>query len=367
MKTKVNHATSDGTITIFRYKVEELEKKLTQQHQIIKTDIAIPLGKDLAGMQPCKPEADAEVDLYSGTISGAYATMMTSTKKELQSEIESHHLVSDKQEAEAKISEFSETLQKKQTDLRLKKRELETCDNSLIKKDKRYRFPIRPLLVFFVLVDTLISGAALQAMGYPLITSYILGLAIGVGIFFFAEYLPELIYKGRTANQKQIIAIAAFGFLFAVFYVLRIFRSTVFNNSEQFENGIKPIYFAGLNLFFTIVCVLVVYFKGLTVKEKKALDQYTLTREAINKLEAEIQHLKQNIIKVRQEQANASLARKQILIYATNLQELIQRFYEESVKTFYSTNCIHRSDGKTPEFFKRDIPKLPSFNNTLNL
>jgi hypothetical protein len=368
MKTTVNNnAVTDSSITIFRYKTEELEKKLLAEHETIKSEVAIPLGKDLGAMQPSKPEADCEKDVYSGIISGAYSKMMMTAKKELQSEIESHHIISDETEANVKLKELSTELEKKETDCRLKKRELEKCDNSLLKKDARYKFPTRPALGFFMLVDTLISGTALQAMGYSLITSYVIGLAIGIGIFFLAENLPEIIQKGRNLLEKRLIAIGAFIFLFGVFYVLGIFRSTTFNSGTNFSTGIKPIYFASLNMFFSIIATLVVYFKGLSKSEKKVLDAYRLTKEAVEKLEAEIRTLKDAIIKVREELSSSRLARKQILIYSESIEELIQRFYEESQKTFYSTNCIHRSDGKTPKFFEDDIPRLPSFKNSLNL
>lgn len=366
MKTTVNNSATNNSITIYRYKIDELESKLLEQHEVIKSEVAIPLGKDLGTMQPSKPEATCEKDVYSGIISGAYSKMIITAKKELQSEIENHHINSDKIEADAKLKELSTDLEKKETEFRLKKRELEKCDNSLLKKAKRYK-PTRLVLVFLVLVDTLISGTALQAMGYPLITSYVIGLAIGVGIFFLAENLPEIIQKGRTPMEKRLIAIGAFAFLFIVFYVLGIFRTTTFNSSTDFGTGIKPIYFACLNMFFSIIATLVVYFKGLTKAEKRILDSYYLIKEAVEILEKEIIVLKDSIIKVRQEQSSSELARKQILIYAESIEELIQRLYEESQKTFYSTNCIHRSDGKTPKFFEYDIPRLPPFKNSLSL
>ncbi|MDC9723428.1 MAG: hypothetical protein PSN34_11760 [Urechidicola sp.] len=366
MKTEANNTVSNSNITIFRYKIEELEKRLLQEHEVIKSEIAIPLGKDLGAMQPSKPEMTCEKDVYTGVISGPYSKMMMTAKKELQAEIETHHIVSDKIEADKKLAEHSKELEKKETEYRLKKRELDKSNNSLIKKAQRYKLT-RFVLVFLILVDTLISGTALQGMGYPLITSYVIGLAIGIGIFLLAENLPEIIQKGSTAMGKILIAITAFIFLFGVFYILGIFRSTTFNSSTDFGTGIKPIYFACLNMFFSIIATLVVYFKGLSKEEKKILDEYRLTKELVDKLEAEIKVLKEAIVSIRQEQASSELARKQILIYGNNIEELIQSLYEESQKTFYSTNCIHRSDGKVPKFFEYDIPRLPSYKTSIKL
>ena len=204
MKKTVNNTVTNNEITIFRYRIEDLEKQLKQEHEAIKSEVAIPLGKDLGAMQPSKPEPECEQDVYSGIISGAYSKMMITAKKELQSEIESHHITSDKVEAKEKLRNYNKELEKKETDIRLKRRDLEKCDNSLLKKDDRYRYT-KITLMFLVLVDTLISGTALQAMGYPLITSYVIGLAIGIGIFFLAENLPEIIQRGRSINERRLI------------------------------------------------------------------------------------------------------------------------------------------------------------------
>lgn len=364
MKTTVNNKTVDSNITIFRYKMEALENKLTEAHETIKNDIAIPLGKDLAAMN--KPEPECTKDVYSGVINGAYSKMMMSAKKEMQSEIESHHIISEKEEADKQLTDLSKQLESKETNLRLKKRELEKCDKSLLKRAKRYRWT-RLLLMFLVLVDLLLSGVALQSMGYPLVVSYIIGLAIGIGIFFLAENLPEIISKGKTPVQRRLITFAIFCLLFAVFYVLGIFRSTSFSGNEEFGSGIHPLYFVALNMFFSVIASLVVFFNGLKKHEKKTLDEYKLALEDVEQLEVEIDKLKAQIKDVRKTQAESELARRQIQIYAHDIQELIQRFYEESQKTFYSTNLIHRSDGKTPKFFEDEIPQLPSFYRGLNI
>lgn len=360
MKTEIKN----NSITIFRYKVEDLEKKFTQEHEAIKKEIVMPLAKDLANMQPSRPEPECVNDVYTGVINGNYSKMITVAKKELQSEIESHHINADREEAGKKLEELNNELEKKETDYRIKKRELDKCDNSLNKKASRYIW-IKLILFFLVFVDMLISGTALQAMGYPLIISYILGLAIGVGIFFTAEYLPEIIAKGKTQWQKRLIILTVFSALFIVFYVLGIFRTTSFRGGDVFKDGVSPIYFACLNLFFTTVATLVVYFAGLSRAEKKILDKYRIIQDEVKLLLDEVNDLKQRITEIRKEQKESELARKQIQIYANDIQELIQRYFEESQKTFYSTNLIHRSDGKTPKFFEHPIPKLPTFNKSI--
>ncbi len=365
MKTTVkNQVTENNSITVFRYRMKDLERKIHEEHEKIKKEIVIPLAKDLADMQPNRPEPECENDVYTGVINGHYSKLIMTAKKETQSEIETYHILADNEEASKKLIVLESELEKKQTDHRLKKRELENCDNTLKKKAQRYKW-IRLILFFLVLVDTLISGTALQAMGYPLITSYILGLAIGIGIFFTAEYLPEIIAKGKNPWQKRLIALSVFSALFVVFYVLGIFRTTTFSGTQVFGSGVGPFYFACLNLFFTAVATLVVYFAGLSRNEKKIWDKYRITEEEALKLKSEVDALDKEITEVRKRRAESELARKQIQIYADDIQELIQRLYEESQKTFYSTNLIHRSDSKTPKCFEAPIPTLPIFYKSI--
>jgi hypothetical protein len=366
MKTSISPKQESNDIIIYRYKIEDLEKRLTAEHDTIKTKIAIPLAQDLGKMKPSKPESSCEKDVYSIVIEGAYSKMMMTAKKELQSEIESFHIISEKQEADIKLKELSIELEKTETEHRLKKRELAACDDSLLKKATRYKWT-RLALVFLVLVDTLLSGTSLQAMGYPLIVSYVIGLAIGLGIFFLAENLGEIIAKGKTPAQKRMITVAAFIFLFIIFYILGIFRTTTFNSSNDFGSGVHPLYFACLNLFFSIIAFLVVEFRGLNNQEKKLLDRYNITKEAVKVLDEKIQEFRGEITSVRKVQAEAEVARRQIQIYAQDIQELIQRLFEDSQKTFYSTNCIHRSDGEVPKFFGDPISILPSFHRGLKL
>ncbi|WP_114490715.1 hypothetical protein [Candidatus Ulvibacter alkanivorans] len=367
MKTNIkNNLKENENITVFRYRVEDLEKKLLEQHETIKNEIAIPLGKDLGNMQPSKPEPECEKDVYSGVIGGAYSKMMMTAKKELQSEIESHHILADKEETKRTLKELNSELEKKGTDHRIKKREVEKCDHTLKKKAKRYRWT-RIALMFLILVDTLISSAALQAMGYPLLTSYIIGLAIGIGIFFTAEHLPDIIAKGRTPNQRRAIAFVVFGLLFMVFYVLGIFRTTTLKGSMVFGNGAGAFYFACLNMFITTIAAAVVHFKGLSRNEKRIWDTYRIAEEDEQRIAKEVKALKVSIAQVHKKQKESELARTQIQIYAHDVEELIQRLYEESLKTFYSTNCIHRSDGKVPKFFEHPIAMLPSFYKGLTI
>jgi len=110
------------------------KRNLIQEHEIIKNDIAITLAKDLAEMKPSKPEAHCIKDVYSGIINAAYFRMMTTVTKEINSEIETHHLVADKLEADKKLQEAEIELEKVETAYRLKKESLKVVIKQLARK-----------------------------------------------------------------------------------------------------------------------------------------------------------------------------------------------------------------------------------------
>lgn len=366
MKQNKTSLQANNQITIFRYKQKDMEDKLYASHDAIIKDTAIPLGKDLAGLN--KPEADCKTEqIYCGVISGAYNKLMMQSKTELQADIESQHIILDKAESKRTLTDLNKQLTETENKLRLKQRDLDTCDNSLLKKEKRYK-KMQFFLVFMILIDMLISSVALEAMGYSRLVSYLIGFGIGIGIYFISERIPELIDKGHTVFHKRIIAVTVFVLLCIVFYVLGIFRSISFSDGNGiFSTGAKPIYFMFLNMFFVLVTTCVCYFSRLTKKERTALDTWKITQEEAETLQQRVTELKSQINEVHQTQLNSELSRKQLLLYAKDIEMLIQQLYEEAFKTFMSTNLIHRSDQLVPEFFGYDIPKLPTFTNTISL
>lgn len=366
MATKtLNKQNLDDKITIYRYKRENMEDSLYSSHDKIIKETAIALGKDLAERN--KPEESCNKEqAYCGVISGPYNKLMMQVKTDLQTEIEEHNIVSDNDRFDLELKELGKELTFKENALRLKNRELDKEDNTLLKKEKRYK-KMQIGLIFIVLIDMLISSASMQAMGYSLVISYLIGLGIGVGIYFFSERLPLIIAMGRTKMERRAIAIISFSVLAVVFYILGIFRTINFSNGAVIGEGAKPIYFACLNMFFVMVATAVSWFSRLTPQERKTLDQWKLKMEEVKTLQNEIGVLKTKITEMRSAKAHSELSRKQLLLYARDIQELIQKLYEEAFKTFMSTNLIHRSDGKIPKFFNDDVPKLDVFYTNLKL
>ena len=365
MKTKVTKRIPENTITIHRYQKEALENQLLKEHETTLKEVAIDLGKDLASLN--KPEPDKKEDHYSDPIYSAYRKMGITAKKELQVDIESHNIISDKEEADRELEDLASQLNEKENALRLKKRELEKEDNTLLKKDKRYKL----LRWFFSLYH--FSRPVFKRQSTPgnaIFFAYLLcgGTGIGIGIFLISEFLPEIIKKGRTPLFRFLIGLGCFSILAILFYVLGVFR-TLGLNASTFSNqeGLRPIYFVCLNLFFVMVSTLVVWFNKLTKEERRQLDSWKQKKEEVDTLTREVTTLKSEMHTIRVQNAEAELSRKQLLLYAKDIQELIQSYYEQSIKTFYSTNLIHRSDGKTPICFSNPIPKLPIFYTNLKL
>jgi hypothetical protein len=346
-------------ITIFRHRRTEMEEMLLKAHDSILKDTVIPLAKDLAERNKPEPDSKSE-QAYCGVLSGAYGRLMMLPKTELQTDIETLHIVSDKEEALRQLNVLQPELEDKQNKLRLRRREFEEKDSAHLKKHKRYQ-RMRIFLIFMILIDMLLSSSALQAMGYPLLTSYIIGLGIGIGIFLIAEYLPNIIRKGRTLWQRRAIAIISFIGLAIIFYVLGVFRSVSLEGTGYVDRNAWPFYFLALNLFFVIVATAVSYFAKLSSEERALLDQWNIAKKVMEALQKEVAELEDKITAITKEQQRSELARKQLLIYAADIQQLIQQLYEEAFKTFMATNLIHRSDGRIPEFFEHDIQKLPVF------
>lgn len=356
----------NNQIVIHRYKQEVLEDYINKSHQDIVFNTAIPLAKDLAARDLPQLEADNE-QVFCGVISGAYNKLMMYAKTELQTDIEEHHIALDKKNSNTALVELEGERAKAGNELRLKKREFEKTDGAkLVKKDKRYK-NIRWLLIGMVFVDLAISSKALQSMGYNLIISYVVGVAIGISLFLVAEFLPELINKGENSFQKISIAGVAFIILTILFYVLGIFRTISFSGGTAIEEGAKPIYFACLNMFFVIVATMVSYFNKPSKEENEELDNWLVKKDEITTLEIKVANIKKQISETTEQLATSQLSRKQILLYARDIQKLIQQLYEEAFKTFMSTNLIHRSDGKIPKFFSNEVPKLNNFYKSLNL
>ncbi|QTE21114.1 hypothetical protein [Polaribacter cellanae] len=364
-KAEKKNGNKTTEVLSFMFQKEQLEKELHQEHEAIKNEISIPLAKDLGAMN--KPEADCDVDVYTKVIRASYAKMIAKAKKEIGPEIESYHIVSEREIAKEKKEALNKELEKKEKELRIKERQLEECDNSLIKKDRRYKY-IRIFLLFICLVDVAISSVALMAMGYNMLTSYIVGIGIGGAIFFVSEQIQNIASKGKNSFQKRLILGSTFLFAFLLFYVLGMFRATQFSSGVLSNSeGVKPIYFACLNLFFFAASVITVFQKKLSPVEQKIIDKWKIVKGEVEILTRAVNRLKQEKETIRLVQSQSELARQKIQLYAQDLQELIQRLFEESQHTFYSTNAIHRSDGKTPLFFKQPIQQLPSFYKGFNL
>jgi len=367
MKTKKEQGQSGGdNLIVFRTQRKDVEQNLRLQHQTILETITIPTAVDLAGIN--KPEGDCnDPEIYSGVITSQYKTMMLEPKTELLAEIEELHIDLDAQEAKQQEKELQKELQEAENEHRLKERDLKKQDNSLLKKEKRFK-GIRPFLFFIVLVDMFLSSISLESMGYNKIVAYCIGLGIAGAIYFLAENIGNIISFGKNTMQKRVIGVGLFLGLALFFYVLGIFRSLRFSGvDDTLAQGSRPVYFMFLNLFFVLVTCAVCYVMKLSKKEREKLDKWKILKEEVSRLAEKVTALKTSIKAIRDKQKVNELSRKQILLYAQDLQRLVQQLYEESFNAFKSQNMIHRSDKAVPKYFSRPAPKLPVFYNDFKL
>ncbi len=364
MKTKKNNF-DNNIIKIFRQDQKNLESKIYKVHDDIMKNIAIPVAKDLSALNKPEPDCDNE-QAYCGILSGAYGKLMMIPRTELQTDIESLHIEKEKEESDQKMKVLQEQYNEKKNKLRLKIRKVEEQDNTLLKKEQRAK-RTDILLGLMILIDMLLSSTALQALGYSLVASYLIGFGIGCGIFFISKHIPAIIRKGRTIWQQRAIALALFAGLATIFYVLGIFRSATLNDTALISNDNWPFYFMCLNMFFVLVATAANAFAALTPMERQLLDEWKIAKEEKETLEKQTEEIQQKIQILREEQNRNELSRRQLLMYAKDIQMLIQQLYEEAYKTFMSTNLIHRSDGKVPSFYSNQIPKLPSFYKDIEI
>ncbi len=359
MKNLFNKNSNDDTI-FFRLKNQKLEDSLKRNHQFSKEQIAIPLGRTLAQMSPCMPEPECEDFSSILEIETRYRSQMREAEVELQTNIQPEYIKSENGLADDEISDLSSQKQKLDNNHRIAQAEVDRCNKAFQRKAKRYNWRIRPLLIITMMLDMLLSGSALESAGLAKGMAYGVGLILGIGIFFLAERLPQIIDKGRTTLEKKIIAISIFSICFIIFYFLGELRVLGFSSGTfAGSHGISPIYFASMNMFMMLIVVIISYFTKPNKEEQVVIDTYKTRKKDVTKLDSKIKNTGDTIKNLKITKARQELTRTQITHYADYIRNLIQGYFEESVRSFQTTNRMYRMDGKTPAFFKYDVPQLP--------
>jgi hypothetical protein len=344
----------------YRFVIEKLEKNLLSNHRVVLEQVAIPLGQDLANRKPCLPEPDSTFDTYTHPIEVRYQSDLRTAEVELQVNIQPEYIDSENALADEELDQLNEKKEKLVNDHRIKSAEVERTDKSQLKKDRRYKMFIRPLIFLISIADIFLSGSALENIGLSKGLSYGIGFILGCGIFFLAEHMRDIVEKGRTILQKRIIVISIFTFLFILFMFLGKMRVLGYTNSAlEGSQGIKPIFFALINMFITLIAVTTIYFTRLNKEERASIDRYKIKKDEVNILIKDLKKIIDRIKEVKILKAKQELTRGQIIDYAKYIRNLIQGYYEEAIREFQATNHKYRIDGKTVEFFKNDVKQLP--------
>ena len=364
MENILNIFTKDTDEKIFyRVKNSELEQELSKRHTVTLKQVSIPLGKDLALRTPCLPEPDCESDNFTGEIQARYSNDLRYAKMELQARIQPEYIDSENILADKKLQELTDEKSNLENERRIKNSDAESCDLGVLKKGLNYNFGLRPLNALVVLLDMFLSSQALQNIGISSAAAYGIGFVIGVGIFFIAENLPDIILKGRSWVERWLIATIIFAVLSAIFLFLGKQRVVGYvGTTLEGSDAIRPIYFASMNMFMTLVVVITAYFGRPTKAQRDIINRYKQGKDEVKRLTVKVKILSEDITKLRAKQSSRQLFRKQITEYERYIYELIQGYFEESIRAFESTNRRYRRDGITPKFFGNPIKPLAHNN-----
>jgi hypothetical protein len=298
--------------------------------------------------------------MFLGELKYGYQTLIHKVKTVLQSEVHQRELAQEDKIHSDKIKEYDKEISETINEIRIKKNEFSKADNSLIKKQKRWKL-YRIVVFVIVFCDIAISSSAIQQMNYSLITSIFLGATIGTCILLISEHLRRIIDLGKTPKQKKIIAIIIFSFLFLVFYILGYFRSLGIDSDSI---SASPIYFAVIQMFFLITASLTAYINKPTQAEYKIIDVYQTIEEELVTLEKS----KTNLQKEKQaelvQKKEIEETKRRLIQYHTDLELQINSKWKQAYQEYCSINMFSRSDNQIPTFFNQEAKDLTFYFHT---
>ena len=148
----------------FRFLNENLEQKLLANHRVTLNEVAVPLGQELASRTPCQPEPSCTNDTFTEPIYVKYVSDFRTAEVELQVNIQSEFIESEKKLSDEELKELTTKKDKLDNDHRIKEAELKRTNKSKLNKGRRYARFARPLVGLVVLFDVVLSGSALEPM-----------------------------------------------------------------------------------------------------------------------------------------------------------------------------------------------------------
>lgn len=213
--------------------------------------------------------------------------------------------------------------------------------------------------------ETLFNTKAFQKTGENMLFALIISICISFAVFIFSHLVPFLFKEAKNTMQKRLVIIGSFSFITIVFTVLAFLRTSYL---ESHDVHINPFIFVVFNLFLFTVSTLVSHFVLPTWTEIRQNSKNIKIYNAIKKRKKEIEELKAKIEEIKTIIAEHTQMRIRIAQHANYAADRIRKMYWESIEVFKSNNLKYRTDGLTPDCFKKSQPEpdIKDFNYTVS-
>lgn len=213
--------------------------------------------------------------------------------------------------------------------------------------------------------ETLFNTKAFQKTGENMLFSLIISICISFAVFVFSHMVPFIYKEAKSILQRRIIILGSLSFVTIVFIVLAFLRTSYL---ESHDVHINPFYFVVFNLFLFIVSTLVSYFILPPWSDIRQNSKNLKIYNAIKKRKKEIKELKVKREEIDEIVSERTKQRIRIAQHANYAADRIRKMYWESIEVFKANNLKYRTDGLTPDCFKKAQPEpdIKDFNYTVN-
>jgi len=352
--------TKNVTIATGNIHDPELESMMQKRDAELK-DKAVKIAKFFAKKNLPSPNGD-DLSQYTGEIKTGY--------EKLSSEIR-HFIQPLENLKDAGIDADYYREQDKNHESEIKIREDQNRNDEYELGDfTQSNIPIRiriALITTMVITlgEILFNTKAFQVTGENMLFALILSICISLAVFFFS-HATSLLYKAvKNKVQRRIVITGALLIVSGLFMALAVFRSRYL---ESHDVHINPFYFVIINLFFFIVSTILSFFVMPSWTEIKENNYKLKTYYAINKRKKEIEVLKAKREEIKKTIMERTKMRMRIAHHANYASDRVRKMLKETIEIFKTTNLTYRTDGMTPDCFKKPQPEpdIKDFNYTVN-
>src|SRR5665213_369473 len=195
---------------------------------------------------------------------------------------------------------------------------------------------------------------AFEVAGESLLFALTISVSVSFAVFILSHVAPILYKEITNKLKRRIFVISILTITMVAFYVLGIFRSTLF---AQNSVSISPGYFVVINLFLFMVSVFLSYYLFPTLEEIKGSIHNVKLHLAISKRKKAIAALKVHKDELKHYMMELAKQVVRINYYTEYIIKRIEKMYFETVGIFKSINITFRQDRKVPTCFNDEIPR----------